>query len=174
VHPATGVHHWATFTLEEPIVGPPEGVRLTFTIHQQHNAEDHRLGAFRLSATTESGPLPLSLPEAFASVLTAPAEARSEEAVAPLLAFLGKTDDGVRGLEKKLAEAQAAIPVDPGITAIERQLAELRKPIQDDPLLQRLREDVQQSQRQLENRRLTAAEDLTWALINSPAFLFNH
>ena len=74
----------------------------------------------------------------------------------------------------QVAAAKAPLPTDPGITAIERQLAELRKPIHDDPLLLRLREDVTQSQMQLENRRLTAAEDLTWALINSPAFLFNH
>ena len=73
-----------------------------------------------------------------------------------------------------MATAKAPVPTDPGITAMERQLAELRKPIHDDPLLLRLREDVTQSQMQLENRRLTAAEDLTWALINSPAFLFNH
>ncbi len=174
VHPATGVHHWATFTLAEPVAVPPEGVRLTFRIHQQHNAEAHRLGAFRISATTAAGPLPLGLPEAFAAVLLAPAESRSESALAPLLAFLGKTDEDIRSLEKKVAEARAPISVDPGITTIERQLTELRKPIQDDPLLLRLREDVKQSELQKENRRLTAAEDLTWALINSPAFLFNH
>jgi len=173
VHPATGVQHWATFTLAEPVANP-EGVRLTFKLHQQHNAEGHRLGAFRISATTAEGPLPLSVPEAFAAVLAAPAESRTEEAVAPVLTFLQKTDQGVRDLEKKVAEASAAIPVDPGITAIERQLAELRKPIQDDPFLIRLREDVAQSDLQQGNRRLTAAEDLTWALINSPAFLFNH
>ena len=173
VHPATGVHHWATFTLAEPVANP-EGVRLTVKIHQQHNAEAHRLGALRISATNAAGPLPLSLPEAFASVLAIPAESRGDEAAAPLLAFLGKTDGGVRELEKQVATAKAPVPTDPGITAMERQLAELRKPIHDDPLLLRLREDVTQSQMQLENRRLTAAEDLTWALINSPAFLFNH
>lgn len=173
VHPATGVQQWATFTLAEPLANP-DGLRLTFKIHQQHNAEGHRLGAFRLSATSVAGPLPLGVPEAFASVLSVPSEARSPDAVAPLLAFLGKTDAGVRELEKQVAAAQAPVPVDPGITTIERQLTELRKPIQTDAALLRLREDVKQSEAQLGNLRLTAAEDLTWALINSPAFLFNH
>jgi hypothetical protein len=173
VHPATGVQQWATFTLAEPLANS-DGLRLTFKIHQQHNAEGHRLGAFRLSATSVAGPLPLGVPEAFASVLSVPSEARSPDAVAPLLAFLGKTDAGVRELEKQVAAAQAPVPVDPGITTIERQLTELRKPIQTDAALLRLREDVKQSEAQLGNLRLTAAEDLTWALINSPAFLFNH
>lgn len=173
VHPATGVQHWATFTLAEPLANP-DGVRLTFKIHQQHNAAEHRLGRFRLSATTTAGPLPLGLPEAFASGLAVPAESRSDDTLASLIAYLGKTDAGVRELEKQVAAARTPVPVDPGITAIERQLAELRKPIQIDPMLLRLREDVSQSEKQLQNQRLTAAEDLTWALINSPAFLFNH
>ncbi len=41
------------------------------------------------------------------------------------------------------------------------------------PLVQ-LRLDVQESTRKIANRRLTAVQDLAWALINSPAFLFNH
>jgi hypothetical protein len=37
-----------------------------------------------------------------------------------------------------------------------------------------LRVDAQASTRQTENTRLTVVQDLTWALINSPGFLFNH
>ena len=37
-----------------------------------------------------------------------------------------------------------------------------------------LRKDVEMSIQQSVSRRLTAAQDVTWALINSPAFLFNH
>jgi len=36
-----------------------------------------------------------------------------------------------------------------------------------------LRKDVDLSKHQLEEKRLTAAQDLTWALINTPSFLFN-
>ena len=43
-----------------------------------------------------------------------------------------------------------------------------------DPALAVLRRDAALSKTQLENKRLTAAQDLAWALINNPAFLFNH
>jgi hypothetical protein len=43
-----------------------------------------------------------------------------------------------------------------------------------DPSLERLRKDTDLSAVQLKNQRLTATQDLTWALINTPAFLFNH
>jgi hypothetical protein len=38
---------------------------------------------------------------------------------------------------------------------------------------QRLKKDVQLSEDQIKNRRLTGMQDLAWALINNPAFLFN-
>ena len=47
-------------------------------------------------------------------------------------------------------------------------------PIEIDPRLVSYRKDVQMSTLQAKNPRLTAAQDLTWALINNPAFLFNH
>ena len=37
-----------------------------------------------------------------------------------------------------------------------------------------LRHDLEMSVQQAAARRLTAAQDIAWALINSPAFLFNH
>ena len=43
-----------------------------------------------------------------------------------------------------------------------------------DPRLVQLRHDVEMSIQQAATRRLTAAQDIAWALINSPAFLFNH
>ena len=48
------------------------------------------------------------------------------------------------------------------------------EPIRLDPYLVQLRVDAQASTRQTENTRLTVVQDLTWALINSPGFLFNH
>ena len=47
------------------------------------------------------------------------------------------------------------------------------KPLPADPRLDRLKRAVELSQKQLENERLTAAQDIAWALINTPSFLFN-
>ncbi len=48
---ATGVVHWATYKLAEPIKHDG-GTVLTFKMHQFHNAAEHTLGRFRISATT--------------------------------------------------------------------------------------------------------------------------
>ena len=49
-----------------------------------------------------------------------------------------------------------------------------KQPIPVDPQLTQLRVDIDQSVRQAATRRLTVAQDIAWALLNSPAFLFNH
>ena len=97
--------------------------------------------------------------------------------------------DDVDSLDQRVTALEEAAPPAPvgngnpgssgggsqaGGNDLEARVAELEKPIPDDRQLVQLRKDVEASRRQLANRRLTAVQDLAWALINSPAFLFNH
>jgi hypothetical protein len=54
------------------------------------------------------------------------------------------------------------------------RIEKLSKPIADDSKLVSLRADVKESESQTQHAKVTAAEDISWALINSPAFLYNH
>ena len=74
----------------------------------------------------------------------------------------------------RLATAQRPLPIDPGVQKRRALVEELHQDVADDPALVQLRLDVTESARQIGDRRLTAVQDLAWALINSPAFLFNH
>jgi hypothetical protein len=57
---------------------------------------------------------------------------------------------------------------------LKKALTYAETPIEVDPKLIKFRAEVAMSAAQAKNPRLTAAQDLTWALINNPAFLFNH
>ncbi len=65
------------------------------------------------------------------------------------------------------------LPTDPGVIERQTALATSEEPIKLDAKLVQLRQDSEQSKSQILNKRLTAAQDLTWALINNAAFLFN-
>ena len=82
-------------------------------------------------------------------------------------------DDELKAKQKALADAQQPRPEDPQLTALKTKVTELSQPLPIDPQLARLERSVQLSGDQLQNARLTTAQDLSWALINSPAFLFN-
>jgi len=56
----------------------------------------------------------------------------------------------------------------------QKNLGKAEEPIRLDPYLVQLREDALASGKQSQNKRLTVVQDLTWALINSAGFLFNH
>jgi hypothetical protein len=71
-------------------------------------------------------------------------------------------------------KAAEPLPEDPKLAELQKAKMKAEEPIRLDPYLVQLREDAKTSAKQLENKRLTAVQDLAWALINSPAFLFNH
>jgi len=168
---AGGTVHWATFETKEPL-GFDEGTVLKFVIHQKHVAEKHLLGRFRISATSDAA-VGLSLPESLKSVTAIPADQRDDAQKNLLMNYFSKTDAALVAKQKVLAEARQPLPEDPGVTKRKETLESVSQPVPDDSQLVRLREDVQFSAQQVANTRLTAAQDLVWALINNPAFLFN-
>ena len=73
-----------------------------------------------------------------------------------------------------MANAKKPLPIDPELIKLRNHLTAMEKVPRADPLHDRLRYDLDLSTKQLSQRRLTGAQDLAWALINTPAFLFNH
>jgi hypothetical protein len=71
-------------------------------------------------------------------------------------------------------EAEKPLAPDPGLAEHRNAVAAAEQPVVVEPLLASLRRDAALSRQQLANQRLTAAQDLAWALINTPGFLFNH
>jgi hypothetical protein len=99
---------------------------------------------------------------------------RSSEQAAELAAIVAGDDPLRETLAAEFRTATQPLPPDPHLLALAADLADAQKQLADDPALVRLRSDVATSTRQLADKRLTAIQDLAWALINSPAFFFNH
>ena len=74
---------------------------------------------------------------------------------------------------KELEDAKKKRPEDPKLKEFKSSLAKAEQPLTVDPKLAELRRALDLSKKQQETVRLPAAQDIAWALINSPAFLFN-
>ena len=164
--------HWATFRLKEPLAETGDGT-LQFVMTFPYQDGRHMLGRFRLSVTTDEQPLRPGLPAAVAEAVAA-GDAATDEQMSALAAYLDETADAAVDARRVLADAARPRPVDPQLASLRRQLRLAEKPLPPDPRLVRLNRAVDLSAEQLKTPRLTAAQDVTWALINSPAFLFNH
>ncbi|MDG1511601.1 MAG: DUF1549 domain-containing protein [Mariniblastus sp.] len=168
---AIGKISWATFHLEAPL-NLPEGAKIRFRMHQNFD-ENHQIGAFRISATQFQEPVNLSLPDHLVAEIKVPVSELSKAQTELLKGLFEKDDPTLRDLTAKLANAEKMIAVPADVQKMREKLGRYELPVPADAKLQRLEADVITSQKQLENRRLTATQDLTWALINSPSFLFN-
>ncbi|MEO6183550.1 MAG: DUF1549 domain-containing protein, partial [Verrucomicrobiota bacterium] len=164
--------HTATFKLEHPITST-NGATLRLVLKQNFGS-DQLLGRFRLYLTTGGDPLDFGLPEKVVQAARAPAGQRQPEQASAILDFYRYSDAEFWKRKQAAVTAAAPLPVDPKLAELQKSLSKAEEPIRLDPYLVQLRVDAQASGKQSENKRLTVVQDLTWALINSPGFLFNH
>ena len=170
VSPDTGFRHEAIFAFEKPITN--EG-GTSFSIQMTSNFQNGKYnpGRFRLWITT-SPTIRFGVPKTVADALKAAKRTPAQNATLAAH-FLNQFRD-YQTQKKTLANAKKPLPIDPQLVALETKHVNAQNPITLDPKLIQLRRDSDLSAKQLTNKRLTAAQDLAWALINSPAFLFNH
>ena len=72
-------------------------------------------------------------------------------------------------------DAAAPLPTDPKLTELQKALADAEEPVRPwTPILCNCVRMPKRAAKQRKNTRLTVVQDLAWALINSPGFLFNH
>ena len=99
---------------------------------------------------------------------------RSTEAQKKALAAWYRTEYlGLLKKQQALYTSQQPLPIDPKLLDLRALAAKAELPVPIDAKLLQLRADVEASTKQLANKRLTGVQDLTWALVNNPAFLFN-
>lgn len=162
----------AFFTTKSP-VEIKAGGWLQFTMVQEYSDGKHLLGKFRLSATGAAAPLNFGLPAVIAEALAvAPAQRNAAQAEAVRSQYQLQ-DAEYKSRAAALAAAQKPLPEEPRLAEAKTTLARAEAPLPVDRKLEQYESDVKLSEQQLGQHRLTGAQDLAWALINSPSFLFN-
>ena len=172
ISPAYGVTHWATFECKQAI-NIEGGTQLKIVMHHKFTQPDYVLGRFRISVAIDKTDVGLTLADDYKAIVATPAAQRT----APQAAFLAKhfkaVDQEFVNLQAALGVANQPLPVDPKLVELQGKLELVSQPIPPDGRLLQLQADTKNSESQLGNKRLTAAQDVVWALINTPSFLFN-
>ncbi|HEY2572837.1 MAG TPA: DUF1553 domain-containing protein, partial [Verrucomicrobiaceae bacterium] len=172
--PRTGIRHEAIFECNPESTGLENGSVFTFVLRQGFQRQRYQIGRFKIYATTAAKPLRFGVSQPLAQAVRVDAAKRTGDQTALIEREFLFTATDYQQANRALAIAQVPIPADAKVTELEGKLTDAEKPIVLDPKLVQLRRDSDLSKGQLANKRLTAAQDLAWALINSPAFLFNH
>lgn len=165
--------NWARYQFEKPLAIDAKGGTLTLTVHCQYGGGEYPLGKFKVWATNAAEPLKAGLPAGIAAMLQTEPNQRNTEAKAALSSFYQSRSKDRHALAYKLYSEKKPLPADPKLVALEAALKNAELPIKEDPKLLELRQNMEHSTQQAANRRLTAAQDLAWALVNSSSFLFN-
>jgi hypothetical protein len=166
-----GEPRYARFALAQAL-GDGQEMTLNLTLNQRFR-DSFQIGRFRIWVTTSAKPLELGLPARIIDIVQTPAAQRTPEQIQAWAAhFKGSSLEYIKK-DQALFNAKKPLPPDPKLVELKGVLAKASLPVPIDPKLLQLRQDVETSSRQLTVHRLTGAQDLAWALINSPSFLFN-
>ena len=162
---------WATYQLKLP-VGFSGGSLLRFKLFQDYD-DLHQIGRLRISVCNHPQPIGLGLSESLLAQLGSPEKTWKPDTESSLRSAYEQGDAKLIALRHAVAEKKQPLDIAPEIVRLREQLTRARRPVPRDPILVQLEKDAATSEIQLANRRLTAAQDFAWALINSPSFLFN-
>ena len=173
VSPSFGSTHWVTLRVAEPVESA-SGWLIRFKMDHNYPDGTHQPGRLRFSVSSGLEIIGPDLSEELRASLASDPASWTEPVKARLNELFDRTSPDLLALRQSLATAEQPIMIDAGIVQRRATISRLSIPTPPDAILAELERDVVTSQRQLETERLTAAQDLAWALINSPAFLFNH
>ncbi len=150
------------------------GWLVRFTLVHTYPDGEHIPGRIRLSLSSLSGQVGPGLSEELIASLAADPAVWAPELATRFQQLFDSTSPELAALKTGLATAELPLMIDATIVSARSLVTRLSVSTLPDPLLEQLNRDLALSEQQLASARLTAAQDLTWALINSPAFLFNH
>lgn len=172
ISPQMGKDHYASFQVKSPssFEGPTD---LQIILKQEFQSGQHSLGRFRVAVTDVAKPISYGLPEEVIQILEIARDKRNSEQNEKISDAFKKADPERVALSNALTEASKPLPKDPKLTELETTLSNAEKPLPLPPEIVRLRRALSLSEKQLSNKRVIGAQDLAWALINTPAFLFN-
>ncbi len=173
VAPQLGSDHMAIFETTEDYRASGPGLIRTELVHKFAGGK-HNLGRFRVSITRSPQPINFGLPLEIFELLAVNADGRSKEQQDQLVAYYLKQNKNYVDQLKKIVTTEKPVPPDAETEQLKLRIAKLSKPLPIDPKLAQLQRAVELSKQQLAESRLTIAQDVAWALINSPEFLYNH
>jgi hypothetical protein len=173
IAPETAVHQMASFQIKQKL-NFKGGTDLSIVLKQQFQDNTHSLGRFRVSVTDAPKPVSYGIPQPIIKLFEITRDQRKPGQEKQILEAYKKTDGERIQLQAALATASKPRPKDPKQTELEAALAKTKVPLKLHPRVAEFKRAIELSRKQLANPRLTAAQDLAWALINNPAFLFNY
>ena len=170
-HPKLSTDRTAIFIPKEKF-GAEGGSRLTFSLNQNYSSNKHSIGKFRLLVTTDEK-VEIGHPGDIGAILATETDKRNDDQRKRINDYFKAQDKDLAVKNKELGEAKKKRPEDPKLKELKAGLAKAEQPLSVDPKLAEFRRALELSEGQQKTIRLTAAQDIAWALINSPAFLFN-
>jgi len=173
IYPQTGKSQMASFEVKQNLK-INAGSELSISLNQQYQDGTHTLGRFQLAVTDAPRPVNYGVLNAVSAIFAIDPAKRTAAQKNQLTAEFKKTNATRIALAKTLATAQTPLPVDPKITELNKKLTTAQTPVPVPARITQLHRAIELSKAHLGNKRLIGAQDIAWALINSPAFLFNH